>query len=374
MAIKSSGKLSFGSDIEREFGRNSKRSLGEYRIKQTVGKMVNLPLDENIPTRSTPTGPGITPTPDNNTTIRFSDFYGKKLNIILDYKKNQHYETPSSIKKYKDKRLSGGDEFTGITVVGGFKQLPPPSTSGKKVYIHVSAIIGGQRGNRNFCSLRTGTWPNDTDLRINIGNGAGLIGAGGEGGQGGGPGSDGENGGDGTSALGIQYNVTKLVVQSGGFIRAGGGGGGGGGGAKSDTNGDNGGDGGDGAGASPGTGQLNTGTGQFTGDSGAGGTTGDSTGDAGGGGGGGGGCYPGGSVGGGGAGASRSGGSAEDGQDGSTSKGGNGGQGSAGGERQKEGNGGIGGNNGYAIIRENANISVITGTISGDNVTGTVAT
>ena len=369
MALQSTGSLKF-TEIEKEFGENPKRSLGEYRIKQTVGKMENLPLDKDIPTRSTPTGPGITPTHDNNTPIKFSDFYGKKLNIILDYNRNQHYETPSSITKYNN----GSDSFTNITVVGGFNQSPPPSTSGKKVYIHVSAIIGGKRGNRNLCSLRTGVWPSDTELHINIGNGAGLIGAGGAGGKGGGPGSDGENGGNGTSALGIQYNVTKLVVQSGGFIRAGGGGGGGGGGAKSDTNGDNGGDGGDGAGASFGTGQLNTDTGQFTGDSGAGGTTGDSTGDAGGGGGGGGGCYPGGSVGGGGAGANRSGGSAEDGQDGSTSKGGNGGQGSAGGEPQKEGNGGIGGNNGYAIIRDGANISEITGTISGDNVTGTVAT
>ena len=48
MSIRSSGKLKF-SEIENEFGRNSKRSLDEYRIKQTVGEMENLPLDENIP-------------------------------------------------------------------------------------------------------------------------------------------------------------------------------------------------------------------------------------------------------------------------------------------------------------------------------------
>ena len=57
MSIQPSGKLKF-SEIENEFGRNSKRSLGEYRIKQTVGEMENLPLDENIPLRSTATGPG----------------------------------------------------------------------------------------------------------------------------------------------------------------------------------------------------------------------------------------------------------------------------------------------------------------------------
>ena len=77
----------------------------------------------------------------------------------------------------------------------------------------------------------------------------------------------------------------------------------------------------------------------------------------------------------GGDGGERSGDEAENGQDGSTSKGGDGGQGSAGGpeDQQKEGNGGTGGFNGYAIIRDDANISVITGTISGDNVTGEVA-
>ena len=64
---------------------NSKRSLDEYRIKQTIGEMENLPLDENIPLRSTATGPGITPTPDNSTTIKFSDFYGKRMNMILVY-------------------------------------------------------------------------------------------------------------------------------------------------------------------------------------------------------------------------------------------------------------------------------------------------
>lgn len=369
MALLDNTQLRF-SEIEYEFGENPKRSLGEYRIKQTIGDMSNLPLDKGIPLRSTETGPGITPTPDNDTTIKFSQFRGKRLNIILNYNRNQNIEQPSAIEGYGD----GSGNFRKITVVGGFKQ-PPESTSGKKVYLHVSAIIGGKRGNRNYCSLRTGTWPSNTDLRINIGHEGGLIGAGGRGGQGGGPGSDGENGENGSSALGIQYEVTELVVQSGGFIRAGGGGGGGGGGAKSNTNGDKGGVGGQGAG-SPGSTPINFETGQLNGNSGEGGTTGDSEGDAGGGGGGGGGCADWGSGGAGGAGASPSGGSAEDGQDGNAVKGGNGGQGSAGGEPQKEGSGGTGGNNGYAIIRENVSFldenNDISGTISGTIHNGTV--
>jgi len=359
MALLDNTQLRF-SEIEYEFGENPKRSLGEYRIKQTIGDMSNLPLDNGIPLRSTETGPGITPTPDNDTTIKFSQFRGKRLNIILDYNRNQHYETPSPTTKYND----GGDGFTEVVVVGGFKSSPPPSTSGKKVYLHVSAIIGGKRGNRNFCSLRTGTWPSDTDLRINIGHEGALIGAGGEGGQGGSEGSDGENGGDGSSALGIQHEVTELVVQSGGLILAGGGGGGGGGGAENDTHGAPGGHGGDGAGSSPENDQIRTG--QFTGNSGDSGATGNSAGSASGGGGGGGGS------------AGGSGGEGRDGgQDGNTEKGGDGGEGSAGGGNQFEGEGGEGGNNGYAILRENINYinnSKITGTISGDIGDGSVAT
>ena len=360
MALLDNTQLRF-SEIEYEFGENPKRSLGEYRISQNVGDMLDLPLDENIPRRSTETGPGITPTPDNDTTIKFSQFRGKRLNIILDYRKNQHYETPSSVTKYN----AGGDGFTEVVVVGGFKQLPIPTTNGKKVYIHVSAVIGGRRGNRNFCSLRTGEWPGGTELHINIGSEGGLIGAGGRGGDRGGPGSDGENGEAGTSALGIQYNVTELVVQSGGLILAGGGGGGGGGGAENDTHGAPGGRGGDGAGASPETGQLNVETGQFTGNSGDSGATGDSAGSANGGGGGGGGS------------AGGSGGEGKDGgQDGSTSKGGDGGEGSAGGGNQNAGGGGEGGNNGYAIIRENASFldenNDISGTISGTIHNGNV--
>ena len=52
MALPSTGSLSF-SQIEQEFGENAKNSLGEYRIKQTVGGMSNLPLDKDIPLRST---------------------------------------------------------------------------------------------------------------------------------------------------------------------------------------------------------------------------------------------------------------------------------------------------------------------------------
>ena len=43
MAVKASGSpLSF-SEIETEFGQNSDRDLGEYRVSQTVGGLSSQP-------------------------------------------------------------------------------------------------------------------------------------------------------------------------------------------------------------------------------------------------------------------------------------------------------------------------------------------
>ena len=88
MTIKSTGSLSFENDLEEEFGPNPGRSLGQYRREDPSrvsqlnpnGLLVNsspdgstlsnLPLDTGIP---------------NNGEIKFSDFYGKKLNMVVDY-------------------------------------------------------------------------------------------------------------------------------------------------------------------------------------------------------------------------------------------------------------------------------------------------
>ena len=78
MTIKASGtgSLSFEDDIEKEFGENPSRSLGSYRrdhpdfSNKNCGSLTNLPLDDGIPTSGE---------------IKFSDFYGKKLNIVVDY-------------------------------------------------------------------------------------------------------------------------------------------------------------------------------------------------------------------------------------------------------------------------------------------------
>ena len=49
MALRSTGQLKF-SEIEAEFGANGGRTLGNYRISQTVGQLTNLPLDDLIGT------------------------------------------------------------------------------------------------------------------------------------------------------------------------------------------------------------------------------------------------------------------------------------------------------------------------------------
>ena len=45
MTIKSSGSSLSFSEIEAEFGANGSRSLGSYRLSQSVGSLYNLPLD-----------------------------------------------------------------------------------------------------------------------------------------------------------------------------------------------------------------------------------------------------------------------------------------------------------------------------------------
>ena len=49
MAVKASGNPLAFSEIETEFGQNSDRDLGEYRVSQTVGGLSSQPLDTSIP-------------------------------------------------------------------------------------------------------------------------------------------------------------------------------------------------------------------------------------------------------------------------------------------------------------------------------------
>jgi len=324
MALQGSGQISF-SQIENEFGQNGERSLGDYRTSQSVGELSNLPLDTGIPTSGE---------------IKFSDFYSKRLNIVVD----MH---------------SGGDEFrksakndkwnnNNLTVIGGFRSK---KEDGSKIIVHVNKKFGSDKSSVNNCAVRTGSWNSSSTIQVDVGGEGQILGAGGDGGQGGVCLGTGSPGGTGTSGLGIDHNGVTVNVLSGGIIRAGfGGGGGGGGGRQTDKGSDrraSGGGGGGGAGFPAGNGGQ-PGNGCANGSSGSGGNE-TTAGDGGGGGNNGNQAY---GAGGG-----------EGGQFGEAANGG----GSA------QAGGGSGGGDG-AAIRRNSGFSVTinnSGTIQGDqNATG----
>ena len=128
MALQGSGQISF-SQIENEFGQNGERSIGDYRTQQSVGELSNLPLDSGIPTSGE---------------IKFSDFYSKRLNIVVD----MH---------------SGGDEFrksakndkwnnNNLTVIGGFRSK---KEDGSKIIIHVNKTFGSDTVSYTHLTLPT---------------------------------------------------------------------------------------------------------------------------------------------------------------------------------------------------------------------------
>ena len=147
MAVKASGSpLSF-SEIETEFGQNSDRDLGEYRVSQTVGGLSNQPLDTSIPQ----TGE-----------IKFSDFYGKRLNVIIDYHSGSEENRPSDARaKYQAGSTSGNR-----TIIGGFKDRISGDSSGSKVRIHVNKTIGSAKGSANNCAVRTGSFETGTVVTV----------------------------------------------------------------------------------------------------------------------------------------------------------------------------------------------------------------
>ena len=271
--------------------------------------------------------------------IKASDFYTKKLNIIVDFYSGGATTRVSASNQY----ASNG----GTKVVGGYT-CRPSSAAGKRVIVNVNKKIGSETGGNDRCALRTGGWsPQTSSLELEVGSNGKIYGAGGDGGNGGSAsGGNGLNGEAGSSALGVETSrLTK--INNLGRIQAGYGGGGGGGGKSerrksgkksSRRHASSGGGGGGGAGypngngGSPGTGQQNDGTtGSAGGDAtdtvsgsrGAGGLEAGFGGD-------------------GGSGPSASASKAEDGQN-------------------AGGSGGTGGNNGYAIITSQGSLPTITG-------------
>ena len=235
MALQGSGQISF-SNIENEFGANGGRSLGGYRTSQNVGELSNLPLDAGIPTSGQ---------------IKFSDFYSKKLNVVVD----MHSGGTEFRKSAKNDKWNNNN----VTVIGGFRSK---KESGSKIIIHINKKFGSDKSSVNNCAVKTGSW-SASSVQVDVGGEGEVLGAGGNGGQGGECLNNGQPGGTGTSGLGIEQNGITVNIGSGGIIRAGfGGGGGGGGGQQVDKGSDrraSGGGGGGGAGFPAGEGAAQVG-------------------------------------------------------------------------------------------------------------------
>ncbi len=205
MALQGSGQISF-QNIEDEFGQNGSRSLGAYRLTQNIGTINNIPLDSGIPTSGT---------------IKFSDFYNKRLNIVVDCFSGGR----------EDRKSAKNDKWNNnaITVVGGFRSK---RESGSKIIINVGKKFCSDKNGVNNVALRTGSWDGSAVVQIDVGSGGQILGAGGDGGNGNNAYGSGSPGGDGSSGLGVDVNNCTVNIQSGGIILAGFGGGGGGGGGR----------------------------------------------------------------------------------------------------------------------------------------------
>ena len=213
MTIKASGgnpptnSISF-QEIEAEFGAQSPRSLGSYRHTQTVNGLTFNGIDTGVPSSGE---------------IKFSDFYSKSLNIVVDCYSGS---TESRINAKNNKWNNNN-----IVIIN-------PSTVSKKeegtrITIRVNKKFGSDKSNQQHCALRTGTWSNPAQVIVDLGSNAEIYGAGGDGGNGAqGTSSNGFSGGDGTSGLGIEHQGTVINYRSGSLISAGFGGGGGGGGGR----------------------------------------------------------------------------------------------------------------------------------------------
>ena len=205
MALQGSGSISFGQ-ISAEFGLPPGKNLGAYRVSETYGSMVNIALDDGIP---------------QSGQIRFSHFYNKQLNVVVNY-----FNGSNERRVLARNRYNNGPGNGKVNVVGGYRGKPGNS-SGTRVIIHVNKRLGseydGSRGMK--CALRTGNWESGTNLLVNVGGSGACIGAAGAGGKGGNRNSGPTNGQRGSSGLGVQYPIDLVNF---GFLAGGGGGGGGG--------------------------------------------------------------------------------------------------------------------------------------------------
>ena len=211
-----SGPIS-AQDIKNEFGEvGGTVPLGSYRINETRGQL-NLAIADGVP---------------QSGTISYDNLRNKRLNIVVDYyADNANLNRTDNGANTMNARHRYENQNDRVHVVGGLKSKPS-DTSPHRVRIHVNQTLGGAKGGKNVCALRTGSFNPGTHLSVDIGSNGKIYGGGGDGGEGGNDMDAGNPGQDGASALGIDYNGTTVNVSSGGLIRCGFGGGGGGGGGR----------------------------------------------------------------------------------------------------------------------------------------------
>ena len=125
MALQGSGNPISFSQIRAEFGTGTNR-VGQYRrddssfTNKSPGTFSNMPLDTGVPTSGT---------------IKFSNFYSKKLNIVVDCYSGSTEERGNARSKYNASPSSTGNSSGNWNVVGGYANAPSNS-SGKRVYIN----------------------------------------------------------------------------------------------------------------------------------------------------------------------------------------------------------------------------------------------
>ena len=226
MTVKNSGNPLSYTEIAAEFGNPTGNKLGNYRVSESYGQLSGLPLDNGIP---------------QSGAIKFSDFYGKRANIVVDLysgsnNNNYNYDV------YTDAYVAGKYDVVGSTDKNSISKSQ--WQGGKKVIIHVNKQfrstgansvnhVAVKMGNTNNNNSQSG-WRSTTTFAIDVGSSGRIYGRGGNGGRGANSNNNAATAGEeGTSALKLISGVQDEVSGESRII-AGGGGGGGGGGAEQD--------------------------------------------------------------------------------------------------------------------------------------------
>lgn len=240
------------SQIETEFGQNSSRGLGNYRVNKVYGawSTANAGISPTISSNglsfplSSDAGLNANADIPSSGTIKFSDFYSGKRTVLIDaYSVNstsgmlafaasgtryQNYTMNAKTAWNNGNRVRVGEEYISAQ--------PSSNPENTKVIVYVNKILPGTISKasmphpaKEYVAFKTGSWPASTDLHVIVGDQGKISGGGGKGGDGGLGENNGTDARDGTSAFGANNNVT-VTVKNGGRIEKGYGGGGGGGG------------------------------------------------------------------------------------------------------------------------------------------------